>query len=107
MDITEKIQKEIAIYCKANGIDDVNGFLNGLVVKAFNIEKYGATPNYPSDKLIKAVKEPKPKVVKVKPISLTVSYPLEDLIEAHAKEAEALKDALKIDKKKLDLYDEN
>jgi hypothetical protein len=29
------------------------------------------------------------------------------LIEAHAKEAEALKDALKIDKKKLDLYDEN
>jgi hypothetical protein len=38
MDITEKIQKEIAIYCKANGIDDVNGFLNGLVVKAFNIE---------------------------------------------------------------------
>jgi hypothetical protein len=26
MDITEKNTKEIAIYCKANGIDDVNGF---------------------------------------------------------------------------------
>ena len=38
------IKTEIKQYCKANGIKDVDKFINYLLRKAFYIEKYGLTP---------------------------------------------------------------
>lgn len=43
MDIDKKLNNEIALYCKENGLNKKE-FINKLLKKAFNIEKYGEKP---------------------------------------------------------------
>lgn len=42
--ISDKIYGEVKSYCEYNGIDDVNGFLDELVLVGLNIKKYGVKP---------------------------------------------------------------
>lgn len=43
MDIDKKLNNEITLYCKENGLNKKE-FINKLLKKAFNIEKYGEKP---------------------------------------------------------------
>jgi hypothetical protein len=44
MEINSELYSEITSYCDLNEIKDVDGFISGLLKKAFLIEKYGAAP---------------------------------------------------------------
>ena len=43
MEIDKKLYKDIKSYCELNNLK-VSDFINGLLRKAFNIEKYGEKP---------------------------------------------------------------
>ena len=43
MDTDKKLNNEITLYCKENGLNKKE-FVNKLLKKAFNIEKYGEKP---------------------------------------------------------------
>lgn len=44
IDIKPTLLNEIQDYCKVNNIDDFNGFINKLMDRGFNYEKYGDKP---------------------------------------------------------------
>jgi hypothetical protein len=44
MEIKENILKEIKQYCGLNNIDDIDTFINKIILIGFNIEKYGSSP---------------------------------------------------------------
>ena len=44
MTIEDSLYNDVKAYCDLNEIKDVDGFINGLLKKAFIIEKYGAAP---------------------------------------------------------------
>lgn len=44
--VKKSLFDEIKLYCKSNGIDDVELFCNRILEKGFNVEKYGATPAF-------------------------------------------------------------
>ena len=46
MEIDKKLHNEIKEYCKLNGLK-MNEFINYLIKKSFNIEKYGLSPFSP------------------------------------------------------------
>ena len=46
MEIDKKLHNEIKEYCKLNGLK-MNEFINHLIKKSFNIEKYGLSPFSP------------------------------------------------------------
>jgi pyruvate/2-oxoglutarate dehydrogenase complex dihydrolipoamide acyltransferase (E2) component len=39
--IKNKLREDIESYCKLNGIDDIEDFINKIIMKGFTIEKYG------------------------------------------------------------------
>lgn len=43
MEIEKKLYDDIKSYCKLNNLK-VNSFINNLLKKAFNVEKYGESP---------------------------------------------------------------
>lgn len=55
--INEKLLCDIINYCELNNITDKNEFINKIIKKGFNIEKYGDKPsvNKKSDTTIKEV----------------------------------------------------
>lgn len=56
MDIDKKLNNEITLYCKENGLNKKE-FINKLLKKAFNIEKYGEKPFSNTPKTAKAPPE--------------------------------------------------
>lgn len=46
------IYNDIVEYCKINGIEDVDGYINNLVLKAFMMEKYGLLKKTTENKLV-------------------------------------------------------
>lgn len=46
LNIKKQLYNEIKLYCKLNGIVDIELFCNQILEKGFNIEKYGTTPEY-------------------------------------------------------------
>lgn len=44
IDINDKLLNDIQYYVDYNNLGNVNDFINFLIKKAFNIEKYGETP---------------------------------------------------------------
>lgn len=46
MEIDKKLYGDIKEYCKLNNLK-VNAFINNLLRRAFNIEKYGEAPFFP------------------------------------------------------------
>lgn len=58
-----KLFNEICKYCELNDIDNVNKFINDLIIKGFALEKYGDKPEFINDEKenveIKEVKKEK------------------------------------------------
>jgi hypothetical protein len=46
------IYNDIAEYCKIKGIEDVDGYINNLVLKAYMIDKYGMLKKTTDNKLV-------------------------------------------------------
>ena len=63
--INTKLYDEIVEYCKLNDIEDVELFVNKLLQKGFNVEKYG---NKPTIKPKKAKKNKVEKEVVEEPV---------------------------------------
>ena len=62
MEIDKKLHNEIKEYCKLNGLK-MTDFINHLLKKAFNIEKYGLSPFAPKyEQFVPQVKEEKTNV---------------------------------------------
>lgn len=68
IEITKKLYDEIDLYCKTNNINNIPNFIQKLVKKGFDLEKWGdinieaQKPNIPSTEPIIA-----PKVIKKTP----------------------------------------
>jgi hypothetical protein len=81
LEIDKKLYNDIKEYCKLNGLK-VGVFINNLLRKAFNIEKYGNTPfsinngtvfddtlyNNKEEKKVEDMKEIAPEVIEEKEI---------------------------------------
>ena len=70
MEIDKKLYQEIKDYCKLNNLK-VGEFINSLLRKAFNIEKYGEMPLFMEKKkepLIKVVDEESEKIDEIEEI---------------------------------------
>lgn len=70
MEIDKKLYQEIKDYCKLNNLK-VGEFINSLLRKAFNIEKYGEIPLFMEKKkepLIKVVDEESEKIDEIEEI---------------------------------------
>ncbi len=42
--VNNSLERAITVYCKANGIDDIDTFANNCMRQGFNIVKYGISP---------------------------------------------------------------
>jgi hypothetical protein len=65
LDISNKLLKEIELYCKANEIDNLNSFIEKLIEIGFNIEKYGTKPTINNEKKEVVKEEPIVEEVKI------------------------------------------
>lgn len=64
IDIDNKLHKQIKDYCGANDLK-INDFVNELLKKAFNIERYGLSPFEQSSQIVISSKEEKKEVKEV------------------------------------------
>jgi hypothetical protein len=46
LNVKKQLYNDIELYCRTNGIDDVQLFCNQLLEKAFMAEKYGDAPDF-------------------------------------------------------------
>jgi len=44
MNLPTKLKQEIELYCKANGIEDIDQFIIRILKRGFSIEKFGIAP---------------------------------------------------------------
>jgi pentatricopeptide repeat protein len=51
--IKESLYNEILEYCKLNNIEDVEGLINKMLERGFQIEKYGETPIKINNEIVK------------------------------------------------------
>jgi hypothetical protein len=53
MEIPNKLQKELELYCKVNNITDIEAFALKMLQQGFNIERYGIKPNIKIETVVK------------------------------------------------------